>query len=71
MPVGWRCTSRASISDNVATGWLAVSPRESDCIRFFTGPVGSATDSTSVFQASQCGHLPSQRGLVPPHSLQV
>ena len=31
----------------------------------------SATDSTSVFQASQCGHLPSHLGLVPPHSVQV
>ena len=31
----------------------------------------SATDSTSVFQASQAGHLPSQRGLVPPQSLQM
>jgi hypothetical protein len=24
-----------------------------------------------VFQALQCGHLPSHLGLVPPHSLQV
>jgi len=31
----------------------------------------SATDSISVFQALQCGHLPSHLGLVPPHSLQV
>jgi hypothetical protein len=25
----------------------------------------------SVFQAPQAGHLPSQRGVVPPQSLQV
>jgi hypothetical protein len=31
----------------------------------------SATVSTSVFQAPQDGHLPSQRGLVPPQALQV
>ena len=31
----------------------------------------SATVSSSVFQALQCGHLPSHFGLVPPHSLQV
>jgi hypothetical protein len=31
----------------------------------------SATVSTSVFQAPQPGHLPSQRGLVPPQALQV
>ena len=31
----------------------------------------SGTVSISVFQASQCGHLPSQRGLEPPHSVQV
>ena len=35
------------------------------------GAAASATVSISVFQASQCGHLPSQRGLVPPHSVQV
>jgi hypothetical protein len=32
---------------------------------------GSATDSISVFQAPQAGHLPSHFGLVPPHSVQV
>jgi hypothetical protein len=31
----------------------------------------SAADSISVFQALQCGHLPSHLGLVPPHSVQV
>jgi len=30
-----------------------------------------ATDSISVFQALQAGHLPSHLGDVPPHSLQV
>lgn len=39
--------------------------------RFFEGAVDSATASISVFQALQCGHLPSHLGLEPPHSLQV
>ncbi|MCY1382872.1 hypothetical protein D9M69_709380 [compost metagenome] len=44
----------------------------SEAKRFFAGADGdSATDSISVFQALQCGHLPSHLGLVPPHSLQV
>jgi hypothetical protein len=32
--------------------------------RFFPAPPASATDSTSVFQAPQAGHLPSHFGLV-------
>ena len=43
----------------------------SEAKRFFAGAVDSATDSISVFQALQCGHLPSHLGLLPPHSLQV
>ena len=43
----------------------------SEAKRFFAGEVDSATDSISVFQALQCGHLPSHLGLLPPHSLQV
>src|SRR5690606_39205540 len=67
-PVGVRCTSRASMLDSAITSLVLASAAK----RFFTGgPPPSATPSTSVFQASQAGHLPSQRGLVPPHSLQV
>jgi hypothetical protein len=36
-----------------------------------TGVLLSAADSISVFQALQCGHLPSHLGLLPPHSVQV
>jgi len=43
----------------------------SEAKRFLDGALDSATDSISVFQAPQCGHLPSHFGLVPPHSLQV
>jgi hypothetical protein len=32
---------------------------------------GSAEPSIKLFQASQLGHLPIQRALVPPHSVQV
>jgi hypothetical protein len=32
---------------------------------------GSLELSISVFQALQLGHLPIQRALVPPHSVQV
>ena len=39
--------------------------------RFLAVPSGADTASTKVFQASQCGHLPSHLGLVPPHSLQL
>ena len=31
----------------------------------------STTDSTIVFQASQCGHWPCHLGDWPPHSVQV
>ena len=43
----------------------------SEAKRFLTGEALSATPSMSVFQALQCGHLPSHLGLVPPQSLQV
>ena len=72
MPVGWRSASAASISDKVATDSAAISPteaRDAAAKRFLAAP--SATVSTSVFQPPQCGHLPCQRGLVPPHSPQV
>ncbi len=32
---------------------------------------GAATDSTSVFQAPQCGHCPCHLGDWPPHSVQL
>jgi hypothetical protein len=32
---------------------------------------GSLDPSIKVFQALQLGHLPIQRALVPPHSVQV
>lgn len=67
MPVGVRATSVASMSAKVATALAGASEAK----RFLPAPALSATDSTSVFQAPQPGHLPSQRGLVPPHSLQV
>jgi hypothetical protein len=51
----------------VATGWL----RASDWKRFFVPAATSAGPSSSVFQALQCGHLPSHLGLVPPQSRQV
>jgi hypothetical protein len=38
---------------------------------FFELPLESTVLSMSVFQAPQAGHLPSQRGVVPPQSLQV
>jgi hypothetical protein len=39
--------------------------------RFLPGAATSAALSTSVFHAPHPGHLPSQRGLVAPQSLQV
>ncbi len=66
-PVGLRSTSLASISDNTAICAVGASAAK----RFLVPAAGSATDSTRVFQALQWGHLPSQRGLLPPHSLQV
>jgi len=65
--VGVRATSRASISDRVATGWL----RASAWKRLRTGPAASAAVSSSVFQAAQCGQRPSHFGLVPPQAEQV
>ena len=55
------------MSANVATADVLAS----DAKRFFAGVALSATDSTSVFQAWQCGHCPIQRGAVPPHSVQL
>jgi hypothetical protein len=43
----------------------------SEANRFFVGAVLSGTDSTSVFQALQLGHLPNHFGLVPPQSEQT
>src|SRR4051812_43978073 len=67
MPVGCLSTSLASISDSTATADDFVSGAKR--CRPATGD--SATVSISVFQASQCGHLPSHLALVPPHSVQV
>ena len=69
MPVGWRSASAASISDSVATDSAGVRPRDGVAKRFLAAP--SSTDSTSVFQAPQLGHLPCHFGLVPPHSVQA
>ena len=66
-PVGERATSAASISASVATAAVFASGWK----RCRVAAADSATPSSSVFQASQCGHLPSHFGLVPPHSLQV
>ena len=68
-PVGVRAISAASISLSVATGWLRA--RAWKRVLRVAGPAGSAIVSSSVFQALQCGHLPSHLALVPPHSLQV
>jgi hypothetical protein len=38
---------------------------------FFELPLESTVLSMSVFQAPQAGHLPNQRGVVPPQSVQV
>jgi len=68
MPVGWRSISLASMSaSGITTAVLASEAKR--LLRLGAAP--STTVSISVFQASQCGHLPSQRGLVPPHSVQV
>ncbi len=55
------------MSDSAVTSAVLASEAK----RFFAGAVVSATDSISVFQAPQCGHLPSHLGLVPPHSVQT
>ena len=68
MPVGVRSISLASMSASAVTSAVLAS----DAKRLLRpAAAASATVSISVFQASQCGHLPSQRGLVPPHSVQV
>jgi hypothetical protein len=38
---------------------------------FFELPLESTVLSMSVFQAPHAGHLPNQRGVVPPQSVQV
>jgi hypothetical protein len=68
MPVGVRCTSAASMSASTATSAVFASAAK----RLRPGAAAaSGAVSTRVFQASQWGHLPSQRGVVPPHSVQV
>jgi hypothetical protein len=57
-PVGVRCTSVASMSARVVTSGVLASEAK----RFFGPGAASATDSISVFQAPQCGHLPSHLG---------
>ena len=66
-PVGVRAMSVAAMSPSRVISAVFAS----DANRLRTGETGSATDSTSVFQAPQCGHLPSHLALVPPQSLQV
>ena len=66
-PVGVRAMLVASMSPSAIT----VAVLASDANRFLVGVLLSATDSISVFQALQAGHLPSHLGLVPPHSVQV
>jgi peptide/nickel transport system ATP-binding protein len=65
-PVGVRGTSATTISLKVATGCAWPMPWKRLC-----APAPSARLSSSVFQASHCGHLPSHFGLLPPHSRQM
>jgi hypothetical protein len=67
-PVGVRSKSLASISPRVATSAVLASEAKR-LLR--VEAAGSATDSISVFQAPQAGHLPSHLELVPPQSLQT
>jgi hypothetical protein len=55
------------MSANAATAELLASEAK----RFLVVAPDSATLSISVFHAWQCGHCPIQRGLAPPHSVQV
>ena len=66
MPVGVRGTSTASTSASVCTRLVVASALK----RFFPLAI-SATLSTSVFQAEQCGHWPCHLGTCPPHSVQL
>src|ERR1035437_4399756 len=59
--------STASMSPRIATSAVLVSAAN----RFLVGTALSATDSISVFQAPQPGHLPSHLGLASPQSLQM
>ena len=72
-PVGVRATSTASISASGRTPAEGASAAKAPPSRFLppAAAVGSATVSSSEFQAPQPGHLPSQRGLVAPQALQV
>jgi hypothetical protein len=69
MPVGVRSTSLASIWLRMASSALGARPLAPLLSRFLPVLGVSTTLSTRLFQALQCGHLPSQRGVVPPHSL--
>ncbi len=70
-PVGVRSTSAASISLSTVSSDAGARPFGL-LLRRFLLPLGaSATVSTRLFQALQLGHLPSQRVLLPPHSLQT
>ena len=57
--------SRALTSASRLSSELFVTPEKR-----FLG-VDSATPSTSVFQAPQCGHCPCHFGDSPPHSVQA
>ena len=70
-PVGVRATSTASMAASGCTGLAGASAAYALLSRFLPAVGASAALSTSVFHAPQPGHLPSQRGLLAPHSLQV
>jgi hypothetical protein len=70
MPVVWRSKSAASISDKGKTADVGANEACAEPKRFLPA-AGSAAPSIKLFQASQLGHLPIQRALVPPHSVQV
>ncbi|MPM59358.1 hypothetical protein SDC9_106198 [bioreactor metagenome] len=72
MPLGVRATSCASMAASGVTACDCARPEYEGALRRFLPPLAlSAMVSTRVFHAPQDGHLPSQRGLVPPHSEQV
>jgi hypothetical protein len=58
------------MSDKGSTSDVGASEAWTEPKRFLP-PAGSAEASIKVFQALQLGHLPIQRALVPPHSVQV
>jgi hypothetical protein len=55
------------MSDKVLTGEAGASAPMFWYL-FFDPEALCSTVSTKVFQDSQCGHLPSHLGLLPPHS---